>query len=146
MQLAQLNVVELRVPVEHPDMATFVAELDPVNALAEAAPGFVWRLKDDESGDATGFRLDGREDVLLNLSVWESVEALHGFTYRSGHADVLRRKREWFDDHTDVHVVLWWVPDGHRPGLDEAAERLEHLRREGPSPYAFTFREPFPPS
>ncbi|MFF7458252.1 DUF3291 domain-containing protein [Kitasatospora sp. NPDC008115] len=141
--LAQLNVATLSHPLDDPRIAPFVDLLAPVNAAAEDAPGFVWRLVGDGAADATGLRPAG-EDVIVNMSVWESPEALWDFTYRSGHLDVVRRRREWFERHVEAHLVLWWVPAGHRPGLDEALERLAELRANGPSPRAFTFASSYP--
>ncbi|GAA2807486.1 DUF3291 domain-containing protein [Kitasatospora sp. CM 4170] len=136
--LAQLNVATLLHPMDDPRIAPFVELLDPVNAAADGAPGFVWRLVEDGAGDATGLRPAG-EDVIVNMSVWESQEALWDFAYRSGHLEALRRRREWFARHVAAHMVLWWVPAGHRPSLDEAMDRLADLRAYGPSPRAFTF-------
>ncbi len=143
--LAQLNVARLRAPIESAEIAGFVAALDPVNALADAAPGFIWRLQDGDGPGATALRPCG-PDVIVNLSVWETLGALRDFVYRSGaHLDVMRRRREWFHKLSEQHLVLWWIPAGHRPGLDEALHRLEIIRRHGPGPTAFTFREPYDP-
>jgi Domain of unknown function (DUF3291) len=139
--LAQLNVARLTHPIDSPELADFVAALDPVNEVADAAPGFVWRLQ-DESGDATSIRPFG-DDIIVNLSVWESVEALAAFMYGDAHADVLRRRREWFDPFGAPAVVAWWIPAGHRPTADEAKERLESLTNHGPSAEAFTLRSPY---
>ncbi|MFF0427178.1 DUF3291 domain-containing protein [Streptomyces sp. NPDC004520] len=136
--LAQLNVARLRFPLDDPRAAYFVEMLDPVNTAADAAPGFVWRLVEDGEADATGMRPLG-EDVIVNLSVWENQEALWDFAYRSGHLEVMRRRREWFHRHVEAHMVLWWVPAGHVPTVAEALERLADLREHGPSPRAFTF-------
>ncbi|MFF8729491.1 DUF3291 domain-containing protein [Streptomyces sp. NPDC015171] len=136
--LAQLNVATLRHPLDDPRMAPFVEMLDPVNAAADTTPGFVWRLVEEGEGDATGLRPAG-EDVIVNMSVWESREALWDFTYRSGHLELMRRRREWFERHVEAHLVLWWVPAGHVPTVAEALERLAGLRADGPSPRAFTF-------
>ncbi|WP_030269866.1 DUF3291 domain-containing protein [Streptomyces sp. NRRL B-24484] len=136
--LAQLNIATLRHPLDDPRTAPFVEMLDPVNAAADAAPGFVWRLVGDGEADATGLRPAG-EDVIVNLSVWESQEALWDFTYRSGHLEVMRQRRDWFERHVRAHLVLWWVPAGHRPTAGEALERLADLQAHGPSPRAFTF-------
>ncbi|MFI5765718.1 DUF3291 domain-containing protein [Streptomyces sp. NPDC051563] len=136
--LAQLNVSTLRHPLDDPRMAPFVEMLDPVNAAADGAPGFVWRLAEEGAGDATGLRPAG-ENVIVNLSVWETQEALWDFAYRSGHLEVMRRRREWFARHVEAHMVLWWVPAGHVPTVGEALERLAELRAQGPSPHAFTF-------
>jgi uncharacterized protein DUF3291 len=144
--LAQLNVARMRAPLTAPEMADFVASLAPVNALADGAPGFVWRLTDEDGADATGIRI-GHEDLLLvNLSTWDGVEGLRAFVYGGDHAAVMRRRREWFDRMAEAHMVLWWVTAGHRPTIAEAEERLHLLRTEGPGPRAFTFREAVPAS
>ncbi|MBM9623652.1 DUF3291 domain-containing protein [Streptomyces zhihengii] len=143
--LAQLNVATLRYPLDDPRIAPFVEMLDPVNAAADGAPGFVWRLVGDGSGDATGLRPAG-DDVIVNLTVWESQEALWDFTYRSGHLEVMRGRRDWFARHVEAHLVLWWVPAGHIPTVAEALDRLAHLRTHGPSPRAFTFASAHTPA
>ncbi len=142
-QLAQLNVARLAAPLDSPRLAGFIAGLEPVNAAADAAPGFVWRLQ-DESGDATAIRPFG-EDIIVNLSVWESVEALAGFMYDDTHAGFLRRRREWFVPFGGPAVVAWWVRAGHRPTLLEAKGRLDSLTEQGPSERAFVLRSPYPP-
>ncbi|MFE3519201.1 DUF3291 domain-containing protein [Streptomyces sp. NPDC059166] len=136
--LAQLNVSTLRHPLDDPRMAPFVEMLEPLNAVADGTPGFVWRLVGDGESDATGLRPAG-EHVIVNLSVWETRQALWDFTYRSGHLDLLRRRREFFEKNVEAHLVLWWVPAGHLPTVAEALERLAELRVNGPSPRAFTF-------
>jgi len=140
--LAQLNTAALRHGIDSPEMADFVAALDAVNALADVAPGFVWRLTDD-SGNATALRPFGA-DRIVNLSVWTDLAALRSYVYRSAHSDVLRRRREWFDPSGSVSV-LWWVPSGHVPDLDEARTRAEELAVAGPGPTAFTFGQPYEP-
>jgi hypothetical protein len=143
--LAQLNVGTARGASDSPVMAGFMAGIEPVNALADAAPGFVWRLEDGDGPGATALRPCG-PNLLINLSVWETLAALRDFVYRNGpHLDYMRRRREWFDRMPEEHLALWWVPAGHIPSLDEALSRLELLRRNGPSPLAFTFREPYDP-
>ena len=122
-------------------MAEFMAALDPVNALADDAPGFVWRLQ-TEAGDATAIRGFGDDRVIVNLSIWESIDHLADFVYRSEHISVMRRRREWFE-RIRVHMALWWVPIGHTPSVSEAEERLAHLQARGPAPYAFTFKVRF---
>lgn len=122
-----------------------MAGLVPVNALADAAPGFVWRLTDEGGSDATSLRPRG-PDLIVNMSVWQTLESLRAFVYRSGpHLDLLRRRREFFRPLDEEIQVLWWVPEGHIPDLDEAFARLELLRQRGPGPDAFTFRSPYPP-
>jgi hypothetical protein len=126
-------------------MAGFMAQIEPVNALADAAPGFVWRLEGGDGRGATALRPCG-PDIMVNMSVWRSLEALQDFVYRNGpHLDAMRRRREWFHKMAEQHMVLWWIPAGHLPGIDEALDRLALLRRNGPGPMAFTFREPYDP-
>lgn len=142
-QLAQLNIATMKAPLESPSMADFVANLQRINALAEASPGYVWRLQ-DEAGDATAFRPFG-EDVLVNLSVWRDVQALSDYVYTSAHTEMLKRRQEWFSKVGAAHMVLWWVPAGHWPSVQEAFERLELLRKQGASAQAFSFRQAFAP-
>lgn len=141
--LAQFNVARLRAPLDSEQLAGFVARIEEINALADQAPGFVWRLQ-DESGDATSYRPFDDDLIAVNMSVWTSMEALWEFVYRSAHLDVMRRRREWMHRMAEPFQVLWWVPAGHLPTLAEAVERLERLRADGPGPGAFTFREPHP--
>jgi heme-degrading monooxygenase HmoA len=145
VQLAQLNVGLGQAVIEAPEMAEFVANLDRVNALGDAAPGFVWRLQ-DETGDATSIRAYDDERMIVNLTVWESVDALWAFVHSAGHLEFLRRRREWFQRMPTVHLVLWWVPDGHVPTVEEAIARLDHLQEHGPTPQAFTFKQRFEPA
>jgi hypothetical protein len=142
-QLAQFNVAVMKFPLDAPEMAEFVAALAPINALAERAPGFVWRLQGD-GGDSTAFRPIG-EHVLVNMSVWEDVASLDAYTYRSGHVEIVRRRRDWFELMKEMSFVLWWVERGRIPTVQEALEKLERARREGPTPEAFTFRNAFAP-
>jgi hypothetical protein len=140
--LAQLNIARLRAPIDSPELADFVALLPEINGLAERSPGYVWRLQ-DESGDATALR-PFEPDVIVNLTVWQSVDSLRGFVYRTAHLEPMRRRRDWFGPADEAYLVLWWIPAGVLPTIAEAAERLDLLRRKGPSPEAFTLREPFP--
>ncbi|MHA6765675.1 DUF3291 domain-containing protein [Streptacidiphilus sp. PAMC 29251] len=143
--LAQVNIGRILAPLDSPALADFVAQLPEINALADQAAGFVWRLVDDQGEDSTSLRPDGEDDMLLiNCSVWESVQALKDFTYRSGHLRVLGRRREWFARTSEHHQALWWVPVGHRPTTAEAMERIALLREHGEGPDAFTFRNPHP--
>jgi hypothetical protein len=142
--LAQCNIGRLRAPLDSPTLAGFVAGLDPINQLAERAAGFVWRLQTEE-GDATAIRAFDDDMVLVNMSVWESVEALASFAYSGPHREIMRHRREWFERMADAYLVLWWVPAGTLPSVAEAKDRLETLRSIGPSPSAFTFRAPFGP-
>ncbi|HWD03306.1 MAG TPA: DUF3291 domain-containing protein [Amycolatopsis sp.] len=133
------------VPLDDPRTHGFTSMLDILNKVADNAPGFVWRLIEDGTDDATAIRTSLGDDVLVNLSVWESRAALWDYVYRSGHLDVLRRRAEWFRLPKAPFQVLWWVPAGHTPAVEEAVERLELLRDHGPSPSAFGFRDDYPP-
>lgn len=147
--LAQVNIGRLVAPLDSPQLAGFVSQLDAVNAVADAAPGFIWRLQTAE-GNATTLRAfegdaEGADGgILINMSVWESVEALGAYVYGTAHLAVLRRRREWFERMRDAYVALWWIPRGHLPAIAEAEDRVRRLREHGPTPYAFTLREHFP--
>ena len=145
LHLAQINIGRLRAPTDDPLVAEFMAALDEVNALAERSPGFVWRFM-TEDGNATAVRPYEDESILINMSVWESIESLGDYVYRSGHAPYLRRRREWFERLRDVIVALWWIPAGSIPTVTEGIERLEHLRANGPTAHSFSFRMPFAPT
>lgn len=138
--LAQLNIARMRAPLDSPVMAGFVAQLDAINALADASPGFVWRLE-----NATGVQAYQDPLILVNLSVWESVEALHDFAYQSAHRGPQRDRSQWFERPSQAHLALWWVPAGHIPSVAEARDRLEFRRAHGDSPVAFSIAKPFPP-
>jgi hypothetical protein len=142
--LVQFNVALPLAPLDTPLLAGFMALLNPINALADGSPGFVWRLQ-TEDGDATAIRAFGDSRLIVNMSVWESIDAWADFVYRSGHAEVMKRRREWFDRVAEAYQCLWWVPAGHIPTVAEAEERLAHLRRHGPTPFAFTLRARFEP-
>ncbi len=147
--LAQVNIGRLREPLDSPALADFMAALDPVNAVADDAPGFVWRLQ-TEDGNATAvraFEWDSADSagVIVNLSVWESVEALADFVYSDMHRKVLRRRREWFQPMAEAYTALWWVPRTEMPTTKQAEKRIRHLRKHGPTPRAFTLKVHFPP-
>ena len=141
--LAQVNIARMRAPLDSPAMAEFVARLPIVNAAADASPGFVWRLATPE-GDATAVRVYDDPLILFNLSVWESIEDLKSFTYATGHLAVFRDRGKWFERPTRDHMAMWWIPAGHLPGVEEAAERLGYRREHGDTAYAFSFAQPFP--
>jgi Domain of unknown function (DUF3291) len=143
--LAQVNIGRVKAPIEDPLMAGFVARLDEINAIAEHSPGFVWRLQTSQ-GNATYFRPYPNDDrILINMSVWETVEALRHYVYKTAHAQLLRQRESWFEKFAGVYMALWWVPAGHRPGTDEATKRLAHLEKHGPTQFAFTFKQLFEP-
>jgi hypothetical protein len=148
-QLAQVNIARLLAPLDSPQLADFVAALDPVNASADAAPGFVWRLQ-SESGNATdieAFTWDaaGSVGVIVNLSVWTDLEHLTTWIYGDLHREVLRQRRLWFAVAGEPTTACWWVPEGELPTTGDAEDRIRHLREHGPTPWAFTLRTHFPP-
>jgi len=145
VHLAQLNIAESVYPMTDPLMDSFTGRIDVINAMADRSPGFVWRLTDEDDAvdGALSVRLPGDETTLVNMSVWENIESLFGFVYKTAHAKVISTNREKFKNLINSHMVLWWVLEGHIPTLSEAKARLDHLRKHGSSPKAFTFRMPF---
>lgn len=141
--LAQINVGRLVAPADDPQVAGFFAELDRINALADASPGFVWRLQDD-GGNATAFRPTPDPRFIVNISIWESAEDLFAFVYRSAHTPVMAQRRDWFDRFDNAYQALWWLPAGTIPTIEDGLARLWRLDRYGPSPWAFTFKAQFP--
>jgi hypothetical protein len=142
--LAQMNVGTTVDDLDSPALADFMARLASVNALADAAQGFVWRLQ-TETGNATDIKPSDDPRFIVNMSVWDSVEALFAFVYRTAHREVLVRRREWFRPPQGAYQVLWWVPAGHRPTVEQGLARLRLLDAEGPTSSAFTFKSVFPP-
>lgn len=139
--LAQLNIGRLLAPTDHPDTKGFMDALEPINALADAHPGFKWRLQ-TEDGDATAIRPYDDDMMIVNLSTWDSLEALADFVYGDEHRAVMVQRRKWFE-RMETYLVLWWVPAGHIPSVEEAKAKLAHLEAHGPTPDAFTFKQPF---
>ena len=139
--LAQLNIAKMKFAIDAPELADFVARLEDVNALADESPGFVWRLQSDE-GDAIAIDHFG-PDYLVNMSVWEDVDSLHSYVYRSAHSEVMARRKLWFDRMLEAYSVLWWVPAGTVPTIAQADDRLQCLRLNGPTAEAFTFKQIF---
>lgn len=144
LHLAQANIARMKAPLEDPVMAGFVARLDEINALADRSPGFVWRLQ-TSGGNATDLRPYDDDRILFNLSVWESIEELRQYVYYTAHVEVFRNRQAWFEHFAGAYLALWWIPEGHIPGIDEAKQRLTHMQAHGPTPFAFTFKRPFPP-
>ena len=141
--LAQINIARMLAPIDDPIMQEFVEQLAPVNALADATPGFVWRLQ-TESGDATGIKVYDDGMIIVNLTVWESAEALREFVYKNAHYGVLRDRKRWFEKFDGSYYAMWWIPAGQLPGIEQGKERLEYLREHGDSEYAFSFKKVFP--
>jgi hypothetical protein len=142
--LAQINIGRALAPIEDPLMAEFVARLDEINALAERSPGFVWRLQ-TESGNATYIRPYEDDRIMVNMSVWESVEHLKEYVYKTDHAEVMRGRSQWFEKFDGPYMALWWIEAGHIPTVEEAKERLDHLRKHGESEFAFSFKRVYAP-
>jgi hypothetical protein len=142
-RLAQINIGRLIAPLDDPRIAEFVAQLEPINALADKAPGFVWRLQ-SESGNATDIAYNDDPTIMVNMSVWESLEALHAYAYKSDHMKVFRDRAKWFMKMDKPHYCLWWIPAGHIPTVAEGRERLEHYQTHGATPYSFWFSQEFP--
>jgi hypothetical protein len=140
--LAQANIGRIRAPMDDPIMEGFRSQLEPINALADRSEGFIWRLQ-TEAGDATALRPFDDERMLINMSVWDSFESLQQFVYRSRHIGPLRDRKLWFEPLEGPILVLWWIPAGHIPTVEEAKSRLALLAADGPTPQAFTFRQPF---
>jgi hypothetical protein len=144
--LAQLNIARMKSDsIDDPIMATFVAQIAEINGLGEQSAGFVWRMKDEENDNATAIQAFPDPRLIINLTVWESLEALEAFAFNGRHLEVMRNRREWFERSIEATTVLWWIPAGHIPSLDEAKERLEILRTQGTTEAAFNFRQKFAP-
>jgi hypothetical protein len=143
-QLAQINIARLLAPIDSAQLADFVAALDPVNAVADAADGFVWRLQEENGGNATDFRVFDDDWLIVNMSVWRDPEALTAYVYGPEHRAVLGRRREWFARPMEAMTALWWIPAGAYPTVADAEKRLLSIRTNGPTAEAFTLRDPYP--
>lgn len=141
--LAQINIARMLAPIDDQIMAEFVVQLAPVNALADSSPGFIWRLQ-SENGDATSIQVYDDDLIIVNLTVWESVEVLKEFVFKGAHHGVLRDRKRWFEKFDGPYTVLWWVPAGHLPSPEEGKERLDYFRVHGETDFAFSFRNVFP--
>ena len=141
--IAQINVARMiGVNIDDPVMKEFVDNLDRVNEMAESSPGFIWRLK-DESNNASSFDPYKDDKIIINISVWQDIESLENFTYKTFHSDFLRRRKEWFKKYGQAHYAMWWIPQGETPSLDESVDRLNHMQEYGPSEKAFNFKVNF---
>ncbi len=141
--LAQINIAQARNSMESEMMRGFVERLDEINALADSSPGFVWRLQAEE-GDATSIRVFDDPMLIVNMSVWEDIESLKNYVYKSTHVELIRDRDAWFNKITRAHQALWWIPAGHIPSVHEGKERLDLIHEHGPTENAFTFAKPFP--
>jgi hypothetical protein len=143
-QLAQINIAKMiGVTINDPIMKAFVDNLDTVNSLAEASEGFIWRLK-DETNNASNFNPLNNEQIIINISVWETIASLEHFTYKTFHTDFIKRKKEWFKKYGEAHYALWWIKKGDFPNIEDALEKLTHLQQHGPTAVSFSFKKPFP--
>ena len=140
--LAQINVARALAPLDDPKLAGFVARLDAINALADSSPGFVWRLQSD-SGNATDIQVSEDPQFIVNMSVWQDLDALFAYVYRSDHLQVMAQRRQWFEKPAGAFMALWWLPAGTLPDVGEGLERIARLDRLGPTAAAFTFKQPF---
>ena len=141
--IAQINIARMLAPIADPIMQDFVAQLPPINALAEESPGFIWRLQSD-GGDATSIKVFDDDMVIINLTVWENLASLRAYVYKSAHSGVMRDRRRWFEKFDGPYYAIWWIPSGHLPDPQEGKERLNYLREHGDSAYAFSFKHLFP--
>jgi len=142
--LSQINIALMKAPIDDPVMAEFATAIREVNAVAEQSPGFVWRLQ-TESGDATSIRAYPDLKMLVNLSVWQSVEQLKSYVYKSLHGEFFARRRNWFEKYQGEHFAMWWIPKTYLPTVEEGKAKLEYLTLHGDSPECFTFAKPYPP-
>lgn len=142
--LAQVNIGRILAPLDDPLMAGFVEKLDEINALADKSPGCIWRLQSDD-GNATSLRPYEDERILVNMSLWTSLDAFANYVYKSDHREIMKQRRRWFERFDGPYMALWWVPAGYIPTTEDAKKRLEHLALHGESPFAFSHKKPFPP-
>lgn len=137
--LAQVNIAKLLQPIDSPLLADFVAQLDQINALADQSKGFVWRLK-GEIENATALRVFEDPMIIINMSVWETLEDLKEFTYKTAHTGVMKDRFKWFEKPQNAHLALWWTPVGHTPTPQEAKERLASINKNDSTSFSFTFK------
>ena len=144
-QLAQINIGRIKgAGIDDPIMKEFVDNLDAINRLAETSAGFIWRLKSDDN-NATSFNPYNDEQVIINISVWENIESLENYVFKTLHADFLRRRKEWFQKFGKVTTAMWWIREGEFPSVEEAVDKLARLQQEGPTSSIFDFKSKFPP-
>jgi hypothetical protein len=144
-KIAEINVARMKwVNINDPMMKEFVENLDKVNSIAEMSEGFIWRLKDDNN-NATSLNPFDDEQIIINVSVWENLEKLENFMYKTFHSEFLKRRKEWFQQYGKAHTALWWVQHGHFPTLQEAIANLDYLQKNGPTQKVFDLKNKFPP-
>jgi hypothetical protein len=143
MHLAQLNIAEAIAPMDSQVMVDFVGNIERINSLAEKSPGYVWRLTEEGGDNSYSLQLFESEFIVTNMSVWKDRESLFNFVYNTAHVEIFKRRKEWFSKMPEMHMVLWYVQEGHIPDIEEAKDRLRHLREHGESEHAFTFKGNF---
>jgi hypothetical protein len=144
LYLAQVNIGKIIAPMDSPLMAGFADNLDRINALAESSEGFIWRLK-DEANNATSIKVFDDDFIIINMSVWSNMDTLYKYVYQSAHTDYLKRRREWFEKMPEMHMALWYVPENHIPDTAEAVDKLNYIRKNGETPFAFGFKKKYSP-
>ncbi len=142
--LAQINIAQAQDEMDTPTMQGFVNRLEEINSIADNADGFIWRLQSEE-GDTTSIRVFDDPLLLVNMSVWQDIASLKNYVYRTAHVELIQDREAWFNKIKPKHQALWWVPAGHIPSIEEGKERLDYLRKHGPSSHAFIFAKPFEP-
>jgi hypothetical protein len=140
--LAQINIAKARDTMDSETMKGFADRLDEINAIADKASGFVWRLQ-TQNGDATSIQAFTDPNLLVNMSVWEDVDSLKKYVYKSSHVELVRDRDAWFSKIRQAHQTLWWIPAGHIPTVEEGKARLQHIEEKGPTEHAFSFAKPF---
>lgn len=140
-QLAEVNIAKRLAPMDDPIMQDFINNVDKMNAIADASEGFIWRLKDEDKD--LGAEIFESHELLINMSVWKSLDDLFNYTYNSGHIEVYKRKKEWFSKMKMMHMAFWYVPEGYEPTFQDAKDRLDYLNTHGDTPYAFSFKSKF---
>ena len=142
-QIAEINIARMKgINIKDPVMKEFVDNLDRVNTVAESSEGFVWRLK-DESNNATNINPYDDEQVIINISVWQSIEALENYMYKTLHVGFLKRRKEWFQSYGKVYTAMWWIPAGQFPTLQQAVDNLDYLQKNGATEKVFDFKRKF---
>ncbi len=141
-QLAQINIANAKADKTSSIMSGFVDRFDEIHELADNSPGFVWRLE-TEDGDDGSLSVFNDPLLLINITVWEDIDSLRNFVYKSIHKELIRNRGDWFDNMPEMHQALWWVPKGHIPSLQEAKQKLDLIRLDGPTANAFTFAKKF---
>lgn len=139
--LSQVNIAKSLAPMDDPIMQDFINNVDKINAIADTSEGFIWRLKDEDKEEAAAVFQD--DSLIINMSIWENLESLFNYTYKSGHIEVFKRKKEWFSKMKMVHMAFWYIPEGDIPTFQDAKNRLDYLEKHGDTPFAFSFKSNF---